>query len=70
MKRILRCLDERELQIITGRFGLIRSQGRLTLQQLGDAMGVSKERIRQIECGAIGKLRKVAEDDRFDFSTS
>ena len=67
VKQVLRCLDERELQIITGRFGLSRNQGPLTLKQLGAAIGVSKERIRQIQCRAIRKLRKAAEDDRIEF---
>ncbi len=66
VRRGLRCLDERELQIITQRFGLVRNQGPLTLKQLGDAMGVSKERIRQIEYLAIAKLRKAAEKLRAD----
>jgi RNA polymerase primary sigma factor/RNA polymerase sigma factor len=67
VKQVLRCLDERELQIITGRFGLSRSQRPLTLKQLGAAIGVCKDRIRQIQCRAIRKLRKAVEDDHIDF---
>jgi RNA polymerase primary sigma factor/RNA polymerase sigma factor len=66
VKRILRCLDERELQIVAGRFGLTRGQAPLTLRQVGAAMGVSKERIRQIQTRAMGKLRKAAEEDRIE----
>jgi len=61
VKKILCCLDERELQIVMGRFGLNRGQQPLTLVQVGAAMGVSKERIRQIQTRALGKLRKAAE---------
>ncbi|MGO9114158.1 MAG: sigma-70 family RNA polymerase sigma factor [Thermoguttaceae bacterium] len=61
VKKILCCLDERELQIVAGRFGLTRSQKPLTLKQVGAAMGVSKERIRQIQTRAMGKLREAAE---------
>jgi RNA polymerase primary sigma factor/RNA polymerase sigma factor len=67
VKKILCCLDERELQIVTGRFGLTRGQTPLTLQQVGAAMGVSKERVRQIQTRAMGKLRKASEEDRVDF---
>ena len=66
VRRILCCLDERELQIVTGRFGLTRGQAPLTLKQVGAVMGVSKERIRQIQTRAMGKLRKAAEEDRVD----
>ncbi|MGA2033276.1 MAG: sigma-70 family RNA polymerase sigma factor [Thermoguttaceae bacterium] len=65
--RLLSRLDEREQQIITGRFGLARGQEPLTLKQVGAVMGVTKERIRQIQFRAIGKLRKAAVEDRFDF---
>jgi hypothetical protein len=67
VKRILCCLDERELQIVAGRFCLTRGQTPLTLKQVGVAMGVSKERIRQIQTRAMGKLRKAAESDGIDF---
>ena len=65
VKKILRCLDARELQIVTSRFGLAGGQSPLTLAQVGVAMGVSKERIRQLQTRAMGKLRKAAEDDQF-----
>ncbi len=70
VKQVLRCLNERELKIITGRFGLSRHRKPLTLKQLGAVMGVSIERIRQIQCRALGKLRKVVEDNRIDFDTA
>jgi RNA polymerase primary sigma factor/RNA polymerase sigma factor len=65
---ILKRLDERERQIVTSRFGLTRGQEPLTLKQVGAALGVTKERIRQIQTRAMGKLRKAAEEDRVEFS--
>ena len=62
VKKILCCLDERELQIVVGRFGLAGGQGPLTLKQVGAAMGVTKERVRQIQTRAMGKLRKAAKE--------
>lgn len=56
MEELLQTLDEREKQIITYRFG-INGEKPKTLEQLGQLMGFSKERIRQLEDGAIRKLR-------------
>jgi len=67
VQRLLGRLDEMELQIITGRFGLVRGQEPLTLKQVGTAMGVTKERIRQIQYRAMDKLRKAAKEDQIDF---
>ena len=70
VKRILCCLDERERQIVAGRFGLTRGQTPLTLMQVGAAIGVTKERVRQIQSRAMGKLRKAAEEDQVDCDTA
>ena len=63
---ILLRLDERERQIVVSRFGLTRGQEPLTLRQVGAVMGVTKERIRQIQCRAMSKLRMAAEEDRIE----
>ena len=63
---ILKRLDERERQIVTSRFGLTRGQEPLTLKQVGAAVGVTKERVRQIQERAMGKLRMVAEKDHIE----
>ncbi len=57
MERLLDELDEREKKILTYRFGINGAQTK-TLEQLGNLMGFSKERIRQLEDGAIKKLRQ------------
>lgn len=48
-------LDEREQHIIRAR--RLREEG-ATLEELGRKFGISKERVRQIEARAIGKLRE------------
>ncbi len=57
MDELLATLDEREKKIITYRFGINGEQTK-TLEQLGQMLGFSKERIRQLEDGAIRKLRE------------
>lgn len=48
-------LTEKEYDILSHRFGL-DGQGEYKLQEIGDKYGVSRERIRQIEKGAVEKL--------------
>ncbi len=57
MNELLKSLDEREKKIIIYRFGINGEQTK-TLEQLGKLLGFSKERIRQLEDGAIKKLRE------------
>jgi len=53
---LLSRLDKREQEIIKRRFGLEDDEPK-TLEQIGNVLGFSKERIRQIENIAIQKLR-------------
>ena len=66
VERILERLDEREQKIIISRFGLNRGHEPLTLKEVGAEMGVTKERIRQIEARALSKLRKAAQEERIE----
>ena len=53
---ILDTLGPREAEILKMRFG-IDAEKAMTLEEVGDYYGLSKERIRQIENKAIRKLR-------------
>lgn len=66
LSKILNRLDEREQKIITARFGLGRGSEPLTLKQVGEEMGVTKERIRQLEARALSKLREAADEAKID----
>lgn len=50
-------LSDREKAIISRRFSLSEERAGQTLEQVGEAMGLSKERVRQVQASALGKLR-------------
>jgi RNA polymerase primary sigma factor/RNA polymerase sigma factor len=60
VEQILSCLSEREREIITRRYGLGSTPEGKTLKEVGEDLGVSKERIRQLEARALAKLRSAA----------
>ena len=66
VERLLDELDEREQKIIADRFGLGHSGAPLTLNEVGAEIGVTKERVRQIEARALAKLKKVAEKENLE----
>ncbi|CAF2260701.1 BnaA08g26880D [Brassica napus] len=56
LDKVLDSLSTREKQVIRWRFGM--EDGRMkTLQEIGETMGVSRERVRQIESSAFRKLK-------------
>jgi RNA polymerase primary sigma factor len=59
LPRLLEELTERESLVVRGRYGLDGSER--TLVELGGVLGVSAERVRQIEEGALDKMRAAAE---------
>jgi RNA polymerase primary sigma factor len=56
VRKALLCLDDRERHIVRNRFGLLGGAEQ-TLEEIGDRLRLSRERIRQIERQAKRKLR-------------
>jgi RNA polymerase sigma factor (sigma-70 family) len=59
VRGLLGTLAPRERTILTGRFGLRGPEQ--TLRELASTLGVSAERVRQIEQRALGKLREAVD---------
>ncbi len=65
VNRLLEYLDPREQQIIRLRAGLDSAAGgAMTLEKIGEQLGITKERVRQLNVRAMKKLRHLAETQR------
>ncbi len=58
LKKLIGSLNEKEQKVILMRFGFDQDQPK-TLEQTGSLLGVTRERIRQIEEKALQKIRSV-----------
>jgi len=63
---ILATLTPREERILRKRFGIGETRT-YTLQEVGEEFGLTRERIRQLEARALGKLRRSKHREYFDF---
>lgn len=66
IREMMEELDGREKKVIACRFGLGETDEPETLEQVGNRLGVTKERIRQIEVRTLEKLRRIAERRAFE----
>ncbi len=55
-------LDEKQREVVERRFGL-HGYHRETLEQIGNEIGVTRERVRQIQLDALKNLRTMMEND-------
>ena len=73
LSQLLEGLSPRERQVIDWRFGLSGGADPSTLGEIGERLGLSRERVRQIEAAALARLRAGASASRtisgpFDFA--
>jgi RNA polymerase sigma factor (sigma-70 family) len=62
VKEVLASIDrEREREIIARRFGLFDRKE--TLEQIGEMLGITRERVRQLEKSVITRLKTTAEQN-------
>jgi RNA polymerase primary sigma factor len=59
MRAVLNELPEREREVVKMRFGLGNEEG-ATLEEVGQAFNITRERVRQIEVRTLYRLRHVA----------
>lgn len=64
VRALMSSLDEREKIIICMRFGLDEGSEPKTLKEVGEELGVTKERIRQLQDRALGKMQCVAQEKK------
>ena len=57
-------LDEKQRQVVVRRFGL-HGYERTTLEEVGRELGVTRERVRQIQMDALRHMRKILESQGF-----
>jgi RNA polymerase primary sigma factor len=59
LQGLMRVLTAKEVKVLHMRFGLGQEEP-MTLQEIGERLGYSRERIRQIEARSLRKLRKIS----------
>ncbi|HIF18494.1 MAG TPA: RNA polymerase sigma factor RpoS [Cycloclasticus sp.] len=58
----LELLSDRQREVISRRFG-VRGHHASTLEQVANGMGVTRERVRQIQMGALKSLKSILENE-------
>ncbi|PSX07866.1 RNA polymerase sigma factor RpoS [Photobacterium angustum] len=64
---VLKCLNNRDKDIICRRFGLLGYEAQ-TLQEVAEEVGLTRERIRQLQVTSLAKLKNSLSRDNYDIS--
>ena len=67
VERMMQELSPRERRILCSRYGLVGSSSARTLKQIAREMGISRERVRQLEHRSLEKLRRMASRPEMDW---
>jgi RNA polymerase nonessential primary-like sigma factor len=57
-------LSDQQRQVVQHRFGL-NGHGRKTLEQVGSLLGVTRERVRQVQLAALSRLREISSSEGY-----
>lgn len=63
IRRLIDAIDERDAKVLKLRYGL-EGQKPLTLKEIGEEVGLTRERVRQIEVQALKRIASQLQDDR------
>ena len=66
VNRLLEYLEPRERDIIRMRAGLDSNAKGMTLEEIGQKLGITKERVRQLNVRAMKRLRDIAHEQHLD----
>ena len=66
VNRLLEYLEPREREIIRMRAGLDNAVEGMTLEKIGEKLGITKERVRQLNVRAMKKLRTIVEQHKLE----
>jgi RNA polymerase sigma factor (sigma-70 family) len=66
VNRLLEYLEPREREIIRMRAGLDDHTKNMTLEEIGQQFGITKERVRQLNARAMKKLKEIVKDQHLD----
>ena len=66
VNRLLEYLEPREQQIVRMRAGLDSYSEGMTLEEIGQQLGITKERVRQLNVRIMTKLRSIAKEQKMD----
>ena len=64
INRLLEYLEPRERELIRMRAGLDSGADGMTLEKIGEKLGITKERVRQLNVRAMKKLRSLVEQHK------
>ena len=63
LRELIEKLNEQEQKVLTLRFGL-KDDRKRSLESIGQEMGLSRERVRQIQAMAMRRIRQFAKESR------